>query len=687
DHHVIELAESLEFSGETIVVGPDPNVARVIVEATDGFAPPAPLFHLTGPVTVQRLTLAGIAEAPVVQSAGETVQLRELVLVGGSSGLLVGAGNVEATDLGIGAPRLDARLDRFAGNGTGVFVGPDGGLTLGNSTVAGNDGHGIVIAPGDGIVVLAENFIGVREGGDSGYPNAGHGILLGRGEAQVGRNVVSNNTLSGIVVDAPADGSEVSIRGNQIGVEVGNGEAGIDVVSGGKIVIGSDRPDSTCTRANGCNVIVNSGRMGIRIDGATEAEVIGNFIGEDPRTGAEGNGLRGITVSLRSYLESENGQPCRTGSDCDSGTCHPEEIDPTTGAVKNLGGRCVESCPFDAECSELARRDPGAVVIGARTAPASPQTTCDGRCNVISGNNSLGVWAGVVVGPLKINGNFVGLASTGIQPMENDFNISISEAGLETEVRANLVAAGFYGIKVEGEYASVEGNWIGLDVNGEDPNNQLSVEASGIIVGTRDGVIADNVVAGAGNMGLHIYATSRFRGRIERNKIGMTADGQTPAGTGGDGMRILGCSDCQVQGNYIAASGGAGMVLGYDENYVRDFVGQVNGNFVGLLGNDTPAGNSGPALEAVHVSGSRIHDNFFGHTLGSPNVVQSGIAIRHSIDSTITDNTFASLAFGIDAENGTSITSWTLNDFQATSYTAFHLAPKPHDSALGDVDT
>lgn len=189
------------------------------------------------------------------------------------------------------------------------------------------------------------------------------------------------------------------------------------------------------------NVFGNNGAEGLDIEGADNADVLGNYFGVKPD---------GAT-------QAANGKNI--------------EITDSTAAPG-----------FPAENNEI-----GATVEG----PAETSEPCDGGCNVISratftgidlNGNGTGQNEAPASGPTTVHGNYVGLTQGGAGGAGNaTFGILAGEADEATvgglaDGDANYVAGGAYGIYgEEGEGFQVRGNEVGFNVSGVQTNPPSTV--------------------------------------------------------------------------------------------------------------------------------------------------------------------------------------------------------------------
>ena len=283
------------------------------------------------------------------------------------------------------------------------------------------------------------------------------------------------------------------------------------------------------------NVFANSSFEGLDIEGASNADVLGNYFGVKPD---------GVTVAAN---------------------------------AKNI--EITDRNTFKAIGNEVGTKIEGA---------AFTSSVCDGGCNVIAGG---GLSTGIdldgeilneespAIGPTTVRGNFVGLGSNGATVLANGtFDILVGGAddakiGGESTGEANYIAGGGYGIYLEnGEGLKAVGNVMGSATTGVDvtppgvgvflicTNNTLPVQVRSNVIRMEGGVgiearfggaeITSNFIEGA-ELGI---LTTVAPGPAGANLIEKNVIGESTA----NGIRIEDSSNL-VFGNSIYKSGAAGI--------------------------------------------------------------------------------------------------------------------------------
>jgi CSLREA domain-containing protein len=330
----------------------------------------------------------------------------------------------------------------------------DGANGLRLNLVTGTTVRGLVINRFSSAAILIErgggnviegNFIGTDPTGTVALPN-GIGISVQRsqsntigGTTAAARNLVSGNSIFGIFID---EGGGNVIQGNRVGTNasgsavLGAQDLGVAVVNSPNALIGGT--------AAGAGNLVSGNSEGIRVESAssTGAVVQGNFVGTDA-TG---------TVAL--------------------------------GNEKGL----------------LVFNAPGVLVGG----------TASGARNLVSGNSQLGMWlirsAG---GPPSlgalVQGNLIGTDVSGTAAVPNQAGVVLQGTGITiggtTPEARNVISGNSQGgVTFSDETATgnvVQGNFIGVDVNGAPLGNQ----GPGVLIQNgATGNTLGGTTAGAGNV-------------------------------------------------------------------------------------------------------------------------------------------------------------------------------------------
>lgn len=429
--------------------------------------------------------------------------------------------------------------------GSGIEIRGDGNEVTA-SLASGNDDDGIEIVPLSGTSTGADtritgSIVGMNGIGTAPLANGDDGIsaaLNAQLPAGDGITVGGTDPIDGPCLTLPLTGTPCNlIAGNgdeQIYVaRSGNGHAGLDelLIRGnfvGTTRDGLDAADSTLIGGS-----CGGEPSGIQIAGAVAgAEIDGNLVsgvpgkgialtpapGASGDTGPEGTAIKGNIVGLD-----------RDGDLAVPNQCHGVELSATIRAGDMVFDPVVGT------------------VIGGTTDP-TPAGSCDGDCNLISGNGIDGV---------LINGRV-----------------------LDTEVL---------------------GNFIGTDVSGSvaRANGQSGVEvvpadfAPGESLGAIGAPSSRNVISANALDGIRVNSAGAEPLEIRSNLIGTTVDGSTPLGNLESGIRL--------------AASGAG---GGTSKVTIGGLAPADGNTIAHNSEDgvTMAGGLGPAVDNP-VLGNSIYDN------------------------------------------------------------------------------
>lgn len=582
-------------SGITISgVGTSNNLVRgnyIGVNATGNGA--VPNGNLTFPLTPGVLINSGATNNFISGGPG----LANVISGNINAGILItgaGTSNNKVTDNYIG---VDAGGTFSVANGTsGVVIqarATSNQIGKGN-TISGNNQNGVLITgTGTSLNTVADNSIGLDPTRNAPIQNLLSGVRI---EANANNNTIGgNNTISGnhsvgVYIDH-ASGN--TVKGNKIGTD---GAGGFSIPNGGGIILahGATMNIIGGTTVGARNIISGNVAYGVYIyhHGTTANNVVGNYIGTD----LAGN------IALGSQ---KNGVVINNGPD-------GNVIGGPTANEGNLISGHVQS---------------GVNIAGAGT------TGNVVRSNIIGLNkqltaalpNAVGVWieggaTGTVVGnasdmtgPNTISGNSV-------------FGVAIVGAGTNT----NSVAGNFIGTDPTGT-AAFPNTFDGVYVGSGASSNIIG----GILSGASPSFFR-NVISGNGRDGVRIEGAGTMNNFLAANYIGLQADGTTPLGNGGNGVRIdLGASSNSVGSannvkarNYIAANVDNGVLMadpGTASNH-------VDGNAIGTdktlnlaLGNNV----------GIQIAAGAAN-NAIGSALGIPNIIGSNASAGVRITDSLT---------------------------------------------------
>ncbi|HEX2907336.1 MAG TPA: choice-of-anchor Q domain-containing protein [Phototrophicaceae bacterium] len=407
-----------------------------------------------------------------------------------------------------------------AGDYTNGLVISSGGSTVRGLVINRFKRHGLLIKTGGGNTIQG-NYIGTNVSGTAAFPNVQEGIYLDNapnnligGTTDQARNLISGNTESGISISG-ANSVGTIIRGNYIGTDVtgmvalGN-QYGI-AFSSSNITIGGTEgttPGGDCTGA--CNLI--SGNKESAILGRNQLNnltIQGNYIGTTV-TGeaALGNKTAIELESVGSGILIGGTTPAARNVISGNGLGTSWIVFYLSSTQITVQGNYIGT-DVDGEAFILPRphlRTGGNALIGG---------TADGAGNLIAG--TLEVSANSLV-----QGNLIGTDATGTILLGGSIYVNgpnTQVGGASAEAR-NIITNG---ISVGATNATIQGNYIGVDITGSNP---LGNPSSGIYVSTSQNVTIGGTNPGEGNViansqhdGIYIYY-SRYSTPSSVNIVG-----------------------------------------------------------------------------------------------------------------------------------------------------------------------
>jgi uncharacterized repeat protein (TIGR01451 family) len=552
-----------------------------------------------------------------------------------------------------------------------------------NSIIINDADNGIVIASG-----ATNNVVGGSQDGE--------------------RNIITANLENGVLITGP-DTTGNRVLGNYIGttatgrallddafLEKRRGVRGVAIANAPGNFIGGFLEEGELV--SNPNVISGHRHQGILIAGpdAKDNSVLGNYIGTDPAAntsflgGLLGNGKSGILIkelaadNLIGGLLADDGSIQWVLGNVVSGNLVGIGVDGSDGNVV-IGNRVGTDIHGD----RVLRNSVGIVIsegqrnrIGGQSdTPAS----CDGQCNLISGNSDpdgqLG--QGIVIQKgaeeNRVLGNFIGTdvsgqraipnANTGITILGSNKNI-IGEPGVGNLISGNAASqgdqpsaniyitasAGADGIGRSADENKVQANFIGTNAAG-DARIGGQTELYGVrVVGSSGNRIG---TPGAGNLIAGHRQNIRIEGllpsfpsagnTVQANKVGTNLRDEHPFGNFGSDQRV------GIAAIFVSGGTQIGGKLGEEGNVVagHSIVGiavassvevAVQGNLVGLA-------------EAGNQAGVRILDSSFTRVGGSPelrNIISGNV--RHGLELWIShQNIIRHNYIGTDQEGSSAV--------------------------------
>jgi len=610
-------------------------------------------------------------------------------------------------------------------NGCGIAVDGDNNVVEGNflgTNAAGDSGLG----NGNSGIIVADGADNNRIGGTTPAQrnvisgNSGHGIQIGNALYNIG---ASGNRIIGNYIGVAPDGEAMLDNGytgvavfyttstnNQIGgtetgernIIAGNGQHGVGLYAGtsGNLVLGN----YIGTNASGTAELPNTD-VGVLIHQASNNTVGGTIAAARNIIAASGRG--GVEISDLPYeaLAATNAAvttepPVGYGVWREGGpavlVAAPTALTaPADGNIiqgNYIGLDVSGTQPFDNSDYGVIIHNGSYNQIGGATAGAG---------NVIAANRGYGILIQAVSGYTAtanlVQGNLIGLDATGLTPLPNNANgVAIHNASYNTiggtTAGARNVIGGNVGNGVQiwadaggaAEGNRVQGNLIGLDASGMAlaPNTYSGVMIEDASLNVVGGVEAGagNVIAGNGSNGVTIQIDNgtAMSNTVQGNLIGTYQDGSFSdpdeiPGSGDDpGNRFMGIGIENASGNQIGGATSAarnivaGNALGGMYVYRPGATGnQIQGNLIGLLADETPAGNGGVGVWILE--GSR---NLIGGTGAATNT----IAFNADVGVLIADNAISNTLQG----NAIYLNTGRPVDLDNDGFT-------PND--LGDADT
>jgi titin len=457
---------------------------------------------------------------------------------------------------------------RLAGNSVVNTIG--GTSAAARNVISGNRTYGVDVFLG-GSNFIEGNYIGTNAAGNAALANTTAGVFLESSTNTVGGtaagagNLISGNVGDGILITS----SQNMIQGNYIGTDatglqaLGNNR-GVFARGGSTNTIGGAAPGAG-------NLISGNRNNAVELSqGSSFNHVVGNVIGTDVYgTAPLGNLGAGVSISGPSNtiggtdfgaanIISSNGGPgieiVTGGSTVVQGNLIGTDGTGTI-AYPNFNGIVVDSNGVNNNNT-----------IGGNT---------PGAGNVISGNTGTGVL--ITTNANVVQGNWIGVDSTGAQPLGNTNN-GVAISGAMNNIiggpgAGNVIAANTnQGIFLANATSnSIRGNYIGTDVTGT------------VALGNGDGVVLiassnNNLIggaqAGAGNLisgnlrsGVLLSGASTSNNQILNNHIGTDVSGTAALGNGTNGVTITNANNNSVggtaprAGNVIAFNGGDGVLV------------------------------------------------------------------------------------------------------------------------------
>jgi titin len=254
-----------------------------------------------------------------------------------------------------------------------------------------------------------------------------------------------------------------------------------------------------------------------------------------------------------------------------------------------------------------------------------------------------------------IQGNFIGTGSDGTQQIANTTNgielaggaVDNLVGGAEPGARNLISGNGQTGISIHDRATTrnqVEGNWIGLDANGNALGNaDVGVAILSAVADTIGGTFvgAGNVISGnaQGGLGLSLAIGDVVQG----NRIGTDPTGTLPRPNGGTGVALLGSRGIVIggtvpgAGNLISANSADGILFS-----TKSLINYVFGNDIGTDETGHPAAGMGNGANGIEIT-TNSGFNLIGYPgVGAKNVIAgntgTGIVMPASNRNSVREN-------------------------------------------------
>lgn len=386
----------------------------------------------------------------------------------------------------------------------------------------------------------------------------------------------------------------LKVRDDWIGVKLDGGTG----TNNKGIFLDPESNDATIGGVNAAdrNVIANNSFEGLDIEGASNADVLGNYFGVKPDGATQAANGKNIEITDTIAFEANGDQ---VGTTVEGGAVTTQACDGGCNVVSGSIGTAIDLVGDGIGQNELPASGPTTVngnyvglnSGGVTTVSAGPifdilagaaedvtvGGTAAGDANYIAGGsfgiyqeNSDGFQAlGNVIGRRPGGAGVAGtgssaiflfsLNSTGRETVEGntiriDGGIGIEQRFGGADIAGNSIEEGQYGIFTFGAAAAPGGNVI-------EENTILNPERNAVLIENENNLLVGNLIEGAGQAAIRIEGATGTGTLIggdlesEENEI---------AGNGGDAIEVVDPedTDTQIKRNFGAANGGLFIDLG-----------------------------------------------------------------------------------------------------------------------------
>ncbi|MFC1637747.1 NosD domain-containing protein, partial [Candidatus Margulisiibacteriota bacterium] len=285
--------------------------------------------------------------------------------------------------------------------------------------------------------------------------------------------------------------------------------------------------------------------------------------------------------------------------------------------------------------------------------------SAEGR-NVISGNNTSGIYIYDSSISNEVYGNYLGLSASGTQELENTYGIYVKESdynkiGNGTAGGRNVISGnssyGLYLFTVNS--TEVLGNYIGTGISGGVAFNnangiQLQQDSYYNVIG--DGTEGGrNIISGNTTYGMNLAAA--YYTQILGNYIGPMVSGETAFSDQNTGIFMENTSNYNQIGD--GTEGGRNVISGHTDYGIRItgcFSNEVQGNYIGLTASGEAALSN--TDDNVQVINGSMYNLIGGDVAGEGNVISASTSDYGVMISNSTYNMVVGNYIGTD-KNGT----------------------------------
>ncbi|MES2353945.1 MAG: DUF4347 domain-containing protein [Pseudomonadota bacterium] len=559
---------------------------------------------------------------------------------------------------------LNAAGTAALGNGSsGIFMqgfannNVIGGSSAGaGNVISGNGTFGILMLGSQGNTI-AGNFIGVNAAGNAAIGNGSNGIRLQDssnntigGTVSGTGNIVAGNTGSGILL---FDSTNNTIAANFVGLNAA-GTAAIANTINGIFLSSSDNNTIGGTTAASANVVAGNMTNGIQINGSNGNTILGNFIGLNAAgTNGIANQTNGISIDNGSTGNTIGGTAAGSKNVISGNTEYGIDIDTadSNSVLGNyIGLNVLGTIALGNGFSGIRIGGANNNVIGGTTSSAR---------NVISGNTEFGVVIELSSTGNAVEGNYIGLAASGITSLANGFSgIDLETSANNNTIGGSVAGAGNVisgntqlGVRIDGvSGTSVLGNYIGLTAagtvalgNGLSGIGMFNAATNNVIGGTT--AAERNIISGNGEFGAFISASDS--NTIQGNYIGTNAAGNAAITNMLSGVDIDTGADNNViggtavgAGNVISGNTEAGISIDSSDSN------SVQGNYIGV--NAAGTGIIANGGDGIEIFGGGTNNVIGGAATNDRNIISGNVFDGVHIFAS-TSNTVIGNYIGLDA--------------------------------------